>query len=60
MCFIGLGPEFVTEKTYQLAVGLNKSTNYTFYIRLYSKAASDQSKKVSCETGKIFRNVKKM
>lgn len=49
----GLGPEFVTDKTYQLANGLNRSTNYSFYVRVYSKAASDSSKEVSCETGKV-------
>jgi hypothetical protein len=46
------GPEFVTNKTQHLASGLNGSTNYTCYIRLYSKVASDRSQQVTCKTGK--------
>lgn len=46
------GAEFVTHKTQYLANGLNGSTNYTCYVRLYSKVASDQSEKVTCKTGK--------
>lgn len=45
------GPEFIINDTQHLATGLNFSTNYTFYIRLYSNIASDRSKKVTCETG---------
>nr|XP_008198852.1 PREDICTED: protogenin A-like [Tribolium castaneum] len=45
------GPDFVTNKTQHLASGLNSSTNYTCYIRLYSKVASDQSQQVACKTG---------
>jgi hypothetical protein len=45
------GPEFVTNKTQHLASGLNGSTNYTCYIRLYSKVASDRSQQVTCKTG---------
>ncbi|RZC34405.1 receptor-type tyrosine-protein phosphatase F-like, partial [Asbolus verrucosus] len=45
------GPEFVTNETHQLATRLNGSTNYTFYVRLYSKIASDQSQEVTCKTG---------
>ncbi|KAG5885792.1 hypothetical protein JTB14_031226 [Gonioctena quinquepunctata] len=49
------GPEFVApnDMTYQNASGLNGSTNYTFYVRLYSYAASDPSENVSCRTGTI-------
>ncbi|KAJ8962015.1 hypothetical protein NQ314_005797, partial [Rhamnusium bicolor] len=43
-------PEYVTNLTHYQAVGLYSSTNYTFYVRLYSKAASDRSEKVTCET----------
>jgi hypothetical protein len=46
------GPEFVTNKTQHLASGLNGSTNYTCYIRLYSKVASDRSQQVTCKTGR--------
>ncbi|KAJ8920400.1 hypothetical protein NQ315_005266 [Exocentrus adspersus] len=45
------GPEYVTNMTHCVADGLSSSTNYTFYVRLYSKAASDRSEKVLCETG---------
>ncbi|CAH1975149.1 unnamed protein product [Acanthoscelides obtectus] len=43
-------PEYVTNMTYQQAEGLNSSTNYTFYLRSYSKAASD-TERVTCRTG---------
>ncbi|VEN57416.1 unnamed protein product, partial [Callosobruchus maculatus] len=44
-------PEYVTNITYQQAEGLNSSTNYTFYLRLYSNAASDHTQRVTCRTG---------
>ncbi|KAL3280294.1 hypothetical protein HHI36_017784 [Cryptolaemus montrouzieri] len=55
-----LGPDYVaTNASYYLATGLNRSTNYTFYVRLYSTAASDDSNKASCSTGvKGERNLK--
>ncbi|ENN78034.1 hypothetical protein YQE_05471, partial [Dendroctonus ponderosae] len=37
----------------RLAHGLKHSTNYTFYVRLYSNHASDHSEKVTCQTGKF-------
>ncbi|KAJ3641124.1 hypothetical protein Zmor_027642 [Zophobas morio] len=45
------GTDFVTNRTQYLASGLNGSTNYTCYVRLYSTIASDRSQKVSCKTG---------
>ncbi|KAJ8985772.1 hypothetical protein NQ317_014425 [Molorchus minor] len=45
------GPEYITTDTYKAADSLNSSTNYTFYVRLYSKAASDRSELVTCQTG---------
>lgn len=48
--------DFVTNHTNLLANGLDSSTNYTFYVRSYSKVASDQSNNVSCQTGKIVFN----
>ncbi|XP_044262319.1 protogenin A-like [Tribolium madens] len=52
------GPDFVTNKTQHLASGLNTNTNYTCYIRLYSKIASDRSQQVTCKTGvKGWRNL---
>ncbi|XP_060526070.1 immunoglobulin superfamily DCC subclass member 4-like isoform X2 [Cylas formicarius] len=45
------GPDYVTTNTYQLADGLRDGTNYTFYVRLYSTVASDQSERVTCSTG---------
>lgn len=47
------GPDYLTNSTYQLANGLQTNTNYTFYIRSYSTAASDSSERVSCRTGTI-------
>lgn len=43
----------VTNESFYLVNQLISSTNYTFYVRSYSKeAASDQSNIVICETGK--------
>ncbi|XP_044761371.1 protogenin-like isoform X2 [Coccinella septempunctata] len=45
------GPDYVTTNgTYILADRLNSSTNYTFYVRLYSRGASDDSNWVTCNT----------
>ncbi|KAK9871248.1 hypothetical protein WA026_011522 [Henosepilachna vigintioctopunctata] len=45
------GPEYVViSGNSHLADRLNASTNYTFYIRLYSRATSDDSNRVSCIT----------
>ncbi|KAH1005092.1 hypothetical protein HUJ04_006139 [Dendroctonus ponderosae] len=45
------GPEYLIQDTFKLAHGLKHSTNYTFYVRLYSNHASDHSEKVTCQTG---------
>lgn len=45
------GPEYLNEDTFKLARGLKHSTNYTFYVRLYSNHASDHSEKVTCQPG---------
>lgn len=47
-----IGPDYVTNMTHFQAGGLNSSTNYTFYIRTYSIAASERSEKITCETGR--------
>ncbi|XP_030756712.1 protogenin B-like [Sitophilus oryzae] len=52
------GPEFLVTETFLLTEGLKTSTNYTFYVRLYSKHASDRSDKITCQTGlKESRNL---
>ncbi|KAF5286836.1 hypothetical protein FQA39_LY00369 [Lamprigera yunnana] len=43
--------DFVTNYTHYLTSGLQKNTRYTFYVRSYSKQASDQSNNVTCKTG---------
>ncbi|KAF7269193.1 hypothetical protein GWI33_017766 [Rhynchophorus ferrugineus] len=45
------GPEYIGTDTYLLADKLMRNINYTFYVRLYSKQASDPSKTVICHTG---------
>ncbi|KAF5274428.1 hypothetical protein FQR65_LT04344 [Abscondita terminalis] len=45
------GYDFVTNYTHYLAHGLESNTQYTLYVRSYSKHASDQSNNVSCKTG---------
>ncbi|XP_045483502.1 immunoglobulin superfamily DCC subclass member 4-like isoform X2 [Harmonia axyridis] len=40
----------ITNGTYFLADRLNSSTNYTFYVRMYTRGASDDSNWVTCET----------
>ncbi|KAK4882138.1 hypothetical protein RN001_005457 [Aquatica leii] len=45
------GYDFLTNYTYYLARGLQSNTQYTLYVRSYSKHASDQSNNVSCRTG---------
>ncbi|XP_066260022.1 protogenin-like [Euwallacea similis] len=53
------GPEYLeTNNTFRLAEDLRHSTNYTFYIRLFTNHASDHSERVTCQTGlKGFRNL---
>ncbi|GJQ84461.1 hypothetical protein Trydic_g15669 [Trypoxylus dichotomus] len=41
----------VTRLTYQMLENLNKSTNYTFYVRAFTTRVSDQSEHVVCQTG---------
>lgn len=49
-----MGPEFISTNKYKMAKDLNPSTNYTFYVRLYSNVASDSSDTVTCKTGKFY------
>lgn len=44
-------PGELTNNTFLLWQGLNTSTTYKFYVRLYSNVASDKSDIVSCQTG---------
>ncbi|CAH0552662.1 unnamed protein product [Brassicogethes aeneus] len=50
------GPS-LTNETFKLWRGLNLSTTYQFYVRLYSKVASDPSEIVSCETAKVAKRI---
>nr|XP_023016319.1 protogenin-like [Leptinotarsa decemlineata] len=46
------GPDyFMKDKTYINADGLKSHINYTFYVRVYSFAASDPSENITCKTG---------
>lgn len=49
--FLGLGLEYLTNKSYFLIERLRADTNYSFYIRVYTmKSASDHSKNITCRT----------
>ncbi|KRT80059.1 Fibronectin domain-containing protein, partial [Oryctes borbonicus] len=41
----------VTPLTYQMLENLNRSTNYTFYVRAFTTRVSDQSEHIICQTG---------
>ncbi|KAI4459135.1 protein sidekick [Holotrichia oblita] len=50
----------VTQLTYQMLANLNRSTNYTFYVRAFTTRGSDQSEHIVCKTAQNNRKDKSM